>query len=207
MNSYYYFDENDPSTEKVLISCHGSVQELVTLNAIINLKRLFDKLKLFFDNHLLSKNVYIEFIYTGNPLQFVIDRQWNFIIARHFNMNLTLERNMWNLSTFGGAFSSLGDYYNRHAIIAGRLSMTQFQLAKEMGNDDIMVRCKLYFLLSLAQLGKPKTAIKFITYEYNKAQIMKNNFLMDCAEGTIAKIKSLQVIKKNSTIEHNLLKI
>lgn len=105
---------------------------------------------------------------------------------------------MWNLSTFGGAYSSMGDYFDNFAEIAGKLSIAQYKIAKKMDDQSMISRCKLFFSLSLAQRNYIKLAYFIIKQEYVKAKKEKNHFIADCAQGTLAKIKSLQIIKKNN---------
>lgn len=74
------------------------------------------------------------------------------------------------LSTLGGAFSALGDYFPSCAETAGKISLYQFRLALRMGDPLIESRCKLYFSLSLIQKKKYRWAKKIILEEFNKAK-------------------------------------
>lgn len=74
------------------------------------------------------------------------------------------------LSTLGGAFSALGDYYSGCAEIAGKISFRQLHLALRLGDANIVSRCRLYFSLSLIQRGYFKLAKKIILSEYSKAK-------------------------------------
>uniref|UniRef100_A0A0K0G0G9 Sel1 repeat family protein n=1 Tax=Strongyloides venezuelensis TaxID=75913 RepID=A0A0K0G0G9_STRVS len=144
------------------------------------------------------KGLYIKYFIDGNPEICLIDYSWNYFITKYFLENLYLEKTMWNLSTFGGAYSSMGDYFDNFALVAGKLSIAQYNIAKKMGNQVMMSRCKLFFALSLAQRNQIKLAFYLIKEEYDKAKLDRNHFILDCAKGTLAKIKSLKLLKCKS---------
>jgi hypothetical protein len=72
------------------------------------------------------------------------------------------------LSTLGGAFSALGDYFSNCAQIAGKISVNQLKLALRLDDPTIASRCRLYFSLSLIQQHRFKLA-RYIVYEEYKA--------------------------------------
>lgn len=80
------------------------------------------------------------------------------------------------LSTLGGAFSALGDYFSNCALIAGKISVHQLQLALRLNDPNIITRCRLYFSLSLIQRKYFKLARRIIEEEYVKA---KNDVVVD----------------------------
>lgn len=87
-----------------------------------------------------------------------------------------LENALSWLSTLGGAFSALGDYFVNSALVAGKISYHQLVLAMRMGDPTIASRCKLYFSLSLIQRRKFKLARKIIEKEFEEC---KNAVILD----------------------------
>lgn len=85
---------------------------------------------------------------------------------------IEIENLMSWLSTLGGAFSALGDSFDACAERAGRISFYQLKLAMKCGDPSIIVRCKLYYSISLIQKGKLRLAKQLILsqYEYAKAE-------------------------------------
>ncbi|XP_050443206.1 uncharacterized protein LOC126847154 [Adelges cooleyi] len=77
-----------------------------------------------------------------------------------------LEDIMAWLSTLGGAFSSLGDKTEQCAIVAGKISLQQLQIAIKIGDPLIAARCQLYVAISLMQRGQFKTARRIIKKQY-----------------------------------------
>lgn len=74
------------------------------------------------------------------------------------------------LSTLGGAFSALGDYFEACAKMAGKISVHQLQLALRLNDPNIVTRCRLYFSLSLIQRKYFKLAKTIVREEYVKAK-------------------------------------
>lgn len=74
------------------------------------------------------------------------------------------------LSTLGGAFSALGDYFINYAEMAGKISVHQLQLALRLNDPNVVTRCRLYFSLSLIQRSYFKLAKRIIEEEYVKAK-------------------------------------
>lgn len=73
------------------------------------------------------------------------------------------------LSTLGGAFSALGDYYEDRAAIAGKISIQQMRLANRLGDPCLISRCYLFFSISLMQRKKLKLAQFIIRKQYEFA--------------------------------------
>lgn len=73
------------------------------------------------------------------------------------------------LSTLGGAFSALGDYYEYSAEIAGRISFQQMKLALRSDDPGLIARCLLYLSISLIQKQKFKAAQRIIRRQYEFA--------------------------------------
>lgn len=95
------------------------------------------------------------------------------------------------LSTLGGAFSALGDYFTNCALIAGKISFHQLKLAMRLGDPTVASRCKLYLSLSLIQRGYFQLARKIIYEEYQKAKnaVVIDTRLVKMCQGIWAKLK------------------
>lgn len=74
------------------------------------------------------------------------------------------------LSTLGGAFSALGDHFEKCALIAGKISVDQLRLALQLGDPTIAARCRLYYSLSLIQQQKFRLSKYIILQEYHNAK-------------------------------------
>lgn len=73
------------------------------------------------------------------------------------------------LSTLGGAFSALGDYFEDRADIAGKISIHQIKLSLRIGDPNLIARCRLYFSISLIQQKKFKLAQHIIRQQHQYA--------------------------------------
>nr|XP_022920422.1 uncharacterized protein F58A4.6 [Onthophagus taurus] len=100
----------------------------------------------------------------------IIDYNWNRRISFLVYERAELEHTLSWLSTLGGAFSALGDYYENFALVAGKISYNQLLLAVKMGDPTIAARCRLYFSLSLIQRQQYKMARQIIKREYDNAK-------------------------------------
>ncbi|KAK2711112.1 hypothetical protein QYM36_012328 [Artemia franciscana] len=74
------------------------------------------------------------------------------------------------LSTFGGAYSSLGDKYKSCAKTAGIISLKQLRIAFRLGDPITVHRCKVYFCISLIQTHKYNDAKRILLDVYNRAK-------------------------------------
>lgn len=113
------------------------------------------------------------------------------------------------LSTLGGAFSALGDYFSNCALIAGKISVHQLQLALRLNDPNIVTRCRLYFSLSLIQRKYFKFAKRIIHEEYVKAKsdVVVDERLVRMCKGIWAKLQyeyGLQRGKKKLKRLHKL---
>jgi len=94
----------------------------------------------------------------------VIDYKWNKKLEVLINERCELENAMAWLSTLGGAFSALGDYFNDFAEKACLISVQQFRIALRLGDPITICQCKIYFAMSLIQRGYYSKA-KILTRE------------------------------------------
>ncbi|KAJ8913740.1 hypothetical protein NQ315_007457 [Exocentrus adspersus] len=129
----------------------------------------------------------------------LIDYNWNervFVLVRE---RCELEHALSWLSTLGGAFSALGDYFPNCADIAGKISINQLRLALRLGDPSIAARCRLYLSLSLIQKKRYKYARNIIWKEYQeakKASVVDSKLLNMC-RGIWAKLQ----------YEHNIFRM
>ena len=107
------------------------------------------------------------------------------------NEKAELDHIMSCLSTLGGAFSSLGDQFLHcvskwlnwqlcllkltvlsifQAEIAGKISAQQFKIALKLGDPMTLLRCQLYYSISLIQCGRVKLSRDIIKSVYVKAK-------------------------------------
>ncbi|RZC38270.1 F58A4.6 -like [Asbolus verrucosus] len=100
----------------------------------------------------------------------LIDYNWNDRVTKMVRERCELEHALSWLSTLGGAFSALGDYFERCARIAGKISVNQLKLALRLGDPTIASRCWLYFSLSLIQQQRFRIARHIIYEEYKAAK-------------------------------------
>jgi len=103
--------------------------------------------------------------------------------------HLELEYMMSWFSTLGGAFSALGDYFNRSADIAGRISMQQLKLAFRLGDPNIVSRCLLYLSISLIQKHNFKASKLIIRRQYRYAIATNDTRLMKMSLGIWSKLQ------------------
>lgn len=103
------------------------------------------------------------------------------------------------LSTLGGAFSALGDYFSNCALIAGKISVHQLQLALRLNDPNIVTRCRLYFSLSLIQRKYFKLAKRIVEEEFVKAKcdVVVDERLIRMCKGIWAKLQYEYDIYRN----------
>jgi len=89
------------------------------------------------------------------------------------------------LSTLGGGFSALGEQFSNcvnysiidwfrlmlyilflKAEVAGKISLKQLKIGLRLGDPFLQARCKLYYSISLIQIGRLRAAKKIIRQQY-----------------------------------------
>ena len=85
---------------------------------------------------------------------------------------LQLEYMVASLSTLGGAYSAMGDFYDEHSVKAALVSRRQYAVASKMKNEVLKSRSKIYFAHSLMQRGRLKAGARLIREEYLLARDM-----------------------------------
>ncbi|XP_046554567.1 uncharacterized protein LOC124263882 [Haliotis rubra] len=81
-----------------------------------------------------------------------IDYPWGKLICGLAVKRMLCEESMAWLSTLGGGYSALGDYYRVHAVTAGEVSLKQFHIAMELGDPIMAAKCRLFWAQSRLQL-------------------------------------------------------
>ncbi|KAG5897845.1 hypothetical protein JTB14_011843 [Gonioctena quinquepunctata] len=106
------------------------------------------------------------------------------------------------LSTLGGAFSALGDYFPNCAHTAGKISFHQLNLAHRLGDPNIAARCRLYSSLSLIQQKRFKLAEAIILREYHNAKSASivDKRLLNMCKGIWSKLQYEHQLFKKSRI-------
>ncbi|GLV38481.1 uncharacterized protein CBL_12968 [Carabus blaptoides fortunei] len=121
----------------------------------------------------------------------IIDYAWNDRTTHIAWERLELDHCLSWLSTLGGAFSALGDYFSNCALMAGKISFHQLKLAIRLGDPTVASRCKLFLSLSLIQRGYFRLAKKIIYEEYHSAKnaTVTDARLVKMCQGIWAKLK------------------
>ncbi|KAJ8682925.1 hypothetical protein QAD02_018717 [Eretmocerus hayati] len=135
----------------------------------------------------------------------LIDYNWNERITRMVWERQEIDHAMSWLSTLGGAFSALGDQFDRCAKVAGKISVEQFKLSIRLGDPQLVARCKLYAALSLLQQGHYKASKTMIKDIYRFGVHDKDVRLQRMCQGVWAKLKycySHRTKKKKTTWKH-----
>ncbi|KAL3271259.1 hypothetical protein HHI36_021750 [Cryptolaemus montrouzieri] len=107
-------------------------------------------------------------IYLQPATKDLLDYSWNDRVYVMVREKSELDHALSWLSTLGGAFSALGDYFEKCAETAAKISINQLKLAIRLGDPQIAARCRLYFALSLIQRKRFKLAREIIYREYNE---------------------------------------
>lgn len=100
------------------------------------------------------------------------------------------------LSTLGGAFSALGDYFENSAEIAGKISIQQMKLALRSDDPGILARCLLYLSISFIQKHKFKLAQRIIRKQYEFAKQHEDIRLTKMCLGIWSKLQYTHKITK-----------
>ncbi|KAL1237520.1 Uncharacterized protein TSPI_01462 [Trichinella spiralis] len=120
-----------------------------------------------------------------NP-ELYFDMRGSLMMMSFLNYHLELEKFMWILSTFGGAFSAYGDYNEDFAVKASAISVKQLEIAMKLGNPVLISRCKLYLSLSLIQRGYFRLAKRIIREQFKlweKVEVSDGNLIRKICRG------------------------
>ncbi|XP_063832965.1 uncharacterized protein F58A4.6 [Ostrinia nubilalis] len=130
------------------------------------------------------------------PDKEIIDYGWNDRMLRLIWTRVEIENAFSWLSTLGGAYSALGDYFEHCAEEAGRISIRQYKLSKMLGDEGLAARSKLYSALSYSQKGKIKLARHIVRNVAEFGRATKDKRLIRMCQGVWAKLKYLRSLKK-----------
>lgn len=164
--------------------------------SLLRMSNVYPKLVLNFHYGVLSKKPEKSglteiHIYQDQPKKHPLDYAGNKIFEFLVHQRIELEHAMSWLSTLGGAFSALGDNQIHCAVVAGRISVQQFRIAMELGDEITVIRCILYYGMSLVQRGQLKQAKKVIEHQYNMAKMMPcvDKRILSMCHGIWARLK------------------
>ncbi|KAG5683449.1 hypothetical protein PVAND_012728 [Polypedilum vanderplanki] len=127
-----------------------------------------------------------------------IDVTWGEIVNRLCYEQIEIEYMLSWLSTLGGGFSSLGDYFVQRAEIAGKIAIYQMKIAIRIGDPNLLSRCKLYFSISLIQQNKFKFAQRIIRDEYEFSKTVVDGRLRKMCLGIWSKLQYSHKMYKES---------
>ncbi|CAH0402868.1 unnamed protein product [Chilo suppressalis] len=130
------------------------------------------------------------------PDRELIDYAWNERMLRVIWTRVEIENAFHWLSTLGGAYSALGDYFEHCAEEAGRISTRQYKLSKMLGDDALAARSKLYSALSFSQKGKLKLARHIVRNVAAFGRDTHDKRLIRMCQGVWAKLRYLRNLKK-----------
>ncbi|KAF9796668.1 hypothetical protein SFRURICE_010639 [Spodoptera frugiperda] len=102
------------------------------------------------------------------------------------------------LSTLGGAYSALGDYFDHCAEEAGRISLRQYKLSRMLGDEGLAARSRLYSALSQAQKGNLHISRNIVRNVAAFARETHDKRLIRMCQGVWAKLKYLRSLKHES---------
>lgn len=139
------------------------------------------------------------------PQQHVMDYKWAKMIDTMVVERRELDDSFSWMSTLGGAYSALGDYIPNYAVIAGRISVHQLELALRLGDVPVVIRCCLYYALSLIQQGMLHQARLVIHTQYVKANQLpiEDTKLINICKGIWSILQYKWKLKKRKRKEQN----
>lgn len=132
------------------------------------------------------------------PSSLSVCEPWSWRIMLLILKKQSLEETMAWLSTLGGAYSAMGDYYTRCAEIAGKISIQQLQVALQTGDPISIAKCRVYIAISLMQRGRLKDAEKIIRSQWLVGKRSGNNQLKNMCLGVWSRLSHL--VKKNAQL-------
>ncbi|XP_041972029.1 uncharacterized protein F58A4.6 [Aricia agestis] len=143
----------------------------------------------------LNTRVFLKLILEP-PDKEILDYAWNMRMLQLVWMKVEIDKAFSWLSTLGGAYSALGDYFENCAEEAGRISITQYKLSKMLGDESLAARSRLYSALAFSQKGKLKISRHIVREVAQFARATKDNRLNRMCQGVWAKLKYLRQLQK-----------
>ncbi|XP_013399758.1 uncharacterized protein LOC106165941 [Lingula anatina] len=134
------------------------------------------------------------------PEKIPIDFAWCYRVTDMVVQRLILDEAMAWLSTLGGAYSALGEYFQFHAQQAGNVSMKQLKVALKVGDPISIAKCKVFYAQSLVQQGHWKLAKKIIRVQYQFAITMgrRDKILVSMCHALWGKLQYLKRQRKST---------
>lgn len=140
-------------------------------------------------------NIYVTLV---EPQKHILDLKWANMIDTMVVERRELDNSFSWMSTLGGAYSALGDYIPNFAVIAGRISIRQLELSLRLGDTPVVIRCCLYYALSLIQQGKLRDARQVVQTQYRKAKHLpiEDRKLINICKGIWSRLQYEWELKK-----------
>ncbi|KAM3963850.1 uncharacterized protein ACR2FA_001886 [Aphomia sociella] len=135
------------------------------------------------------------------PDREIIDYAWNERMLRLLWTRVEIENAFSWLSTLGGAYSALGDYFEHCAEEAGRISIRQYKLSKMLGDDGLAARSQLYSALSFSQKGNLKLSRRIVRNVAEFGRVTHDRRLIRMCQGVWAKLKYLRSLRQCSKLQ------
>ncbi|XP_064612221.1 uncharacterized protein LOC135476204 [Liolophura sinensis] len=131
-----------------------------------------------------------------------LDYAWEYRIQGQVVKRTQLEENMAWLSTLGGGYASLGDYFRHHAVKAGQISLHQLAISLELGDPVSAAKCRLFFAQSLLQCGYLKSCKKIIReqYKFARKELVRDERLEAMCIALWNRLKFIHSLKKNNRL-------
>jgi len=126
------------------------------------------------------------------PSVLSLDAAFGLRVLRLLHARLDLEVAMAWLSTLGGGFSALGDYYGFAAEKAQKISLAQMKLARDMGDPIMAAKSWVWFSLALIQKGQIQTAYMIVKTQLAFSRTKTGKFdprLKRMCKGVLSKIR------------------
>ncbi|KAI1302361.1 Uncharacterized protein HDE_02503 [Halotydeus destructor] len=102
----------------------------------------------------LTNNADITLVVAVDANAHCIDYLWNRLLMCLVLIKMELYESLNWMSTLGGAYSCLGETDKFWALKAGNMSKDQLKLSHFAGDPNLVVRCAIYKVYSLCQLGQ-----------------------------------------------------
>lgn len=131
----------------------------------------------------------------------ILDYAWNDRLLKLIWTRIEIENAFSWLSTLGGAYSALGDYFDHCAEEAGRISIRQYKLSRMLGDDGLAARSTLYSALAYAQKGNLHVSRNIVRKVAEFARMTRDKRLNRMCQGVWAKLKYLRSLKHNLSCE------
>ncbi|XP_022115067.2 uncharacterized protein LOC110993216 [Pieris rapae] len=132
------------------------------------------------------------------PDKEIIDYAWNERVSYLVWSKIEIENAFAWLSTLGGAYSALGDYFEHCAEEAGRISVRQYRLSQMLGDESLAARSELYSALAFAQKGHLKLSRQIVRKVAAFARSTNDKRLNRMCLGVWAKLKYLRKLSQDN---------